>query len=502
MPFVSGGVSINRKFQACLVCGKNVSNPSQKICKHCKIRFNDYEIEALVGINEGKYNISLAKEMLKLRNEGMTLEDIADKFKDYLNVTPEIIDPLFRFLLKHEADDVLESYKKYLKGVKIKFCDVCGKEFIEPRKINGQTTCKPCRKKYKPTEIIVIRESKVGKYNKNTAIYAYNLRKMGLNNREIAEELKIPSNLVTPIIDLLLPKGYDESNKDPNLYNAKPKNICKYCGNEFSSKISTNDLFCSNCNRKYDYSDLLLFIGIKEGNYSFKLAVEIYKLQKSGLSDKDISEKLHIPEDLINKILNHFGFNGEQINQSTNIKNCSICGNLFVMAKGTSNQQYCPKCKEDFTTHQRIVLAGINEGKFNKKLAIQIKNLLQKGESKTSIAKKLKLSSTSVIDPIIEYLYEDKMPDVMKKNNSNCFNSSNNLLITACSNHQINVKLKGKISNDFATDFMKILPKINFKIKEITFKEKEDGLDFSVNFNVEDSSLEKFFTELINLGFE
>ena len=470
------------------------------------VRFNNFEREALAGINEGKFNLSLASEMLKLRNEGMRLEEIADKInslKGYPNITPEIIEPLFNFLLKHEAEDVLESYQEYLKGVKIKFCDVCGEEFVESKKVSGQTTCKTCRKKYKSTEIIVLKGYKKGKYNQNTAIYAYNLRKVGLNNKEIAEELKIPSNLVSSIIDLLLPEEYSKKNKDEVSVNNKPKNICNYCGNEFSPESSTNHLFCSKCNNKYDYLDLLLFIGIKEGKYSFKFATKIYKLQKDGSSEKDISEELHIPKELINKVLNFYGFNGKENDSSNNLNNCSVCGNLFVMPKGISNQQYCSSCKEKFRNNQLRVLVGIKEGIYNKNLAIKIKDLLEKGESKASIAKKLKLPGTSVIDPIIEYLYDDEMPDFMKnKNTLFSYHLSKNLVITNRSNNQTNIKLNGIVTNDFAIDFMNILPKIDLRIKKMIFKEKEDFIEFSVNFDIEDSHIEKFLSELIDIGFD
>ena len=469
------------------------------------IRFDSSERKALVGINEGKYTLNLAQEMLKFRNEGMKLEEIADKFNamgNYSNITPDIIDPLFNFLLKHEADDVLEYYQNYLNGIKIKYCEVCGEEFEEPKKVTGQTTCKTCRKKYTPAEIMVLKGYRTGKYNENIAMYAYSLREAGLNNRQIAEELNIPNNLVSPIIDLLLPDGFGktDNNGEDNLENNGPKNICKYCGNEFSTKNSENELFCSDCNRKYDYLDLLLFIGIKESNYSFKLATEMYKLRKNGSSDDDISEKLQVPKYLINKILKHFGFNEEGINSTNNLNNCSVCGSLFVIAKGTSNQQYCPNCKGKLKNNQLRVLAGINNGIYNKDLAIKIKNLLDKGESKTSIAKKLKLPSSSVIDPIIEFLYEEEIPDFMKKNNSLSSNLSKNLFITS-SNNQTNFKLKGMVSNEFAIDFMKILSKINFNINEIIFKEK-GKIEFSVNFDVEDSHLDKLFSELINIGFE
>ena len=514
-----GGVCISNKFTPCLVCGKNVSNPNQKYCKYCSIRFNTDERNALIGINEGKFNLSLANELLKLKNEGMQLEDIANKVNlldGYQNITPGIIDPIIRFLINHEADDVLESYQNYLKGVKIKFCEVCNEEFIEPKKVNGQKICKACRKKYTSVEIIVLKGIKEGKYNENTAINAYTYRKMGLSNKTISEKLKIPSNLVSPIIDLLLPERFGGKNRSmANVSNSKSKSknktdisklkhkkICKYCGDEFSTKNSSLNEFCSSCNRKYEEEDLLLFIGIKEGKYSFKLACEIFKLRKRGASDEVISEKVHVPKNLINKILNHFGFDGETINTSKNLANCSVCGNLFVMAKGISNQQYCPSCKEQFTSPQRIVLAGINKGIYNKKLAIRIKDLLDKGESKTNIMKKFKLSSTSVINPIIEYLYDDKLLEVMDKNSLTSSDSDNSLLITDCSGNQTNIQLKCTISNDFALNFLNTLSQINFSIKKITLKDKEGDIEFAGNFDVKDSYLDILFSELIDIGFE
>lgn len=503
----------------CLVCGKNVSNPNQKFCKYCSIRFNTDERNALIGINEGKFNLSLANELLKLKKEGMELENIANKvslLNDYPDISPELIDPIIRFLINHEADDTLESYQNFLKGVKIKFCEVCNEEFIEPKNVNGQTICKTCRKKYTPAEIMVLKGIKEGKYNQNTAINAYTYRKMGLTNKEIAKKLNISNNLVKPVIDLLLPVAFGGENKnrfnDSNkskpknknkyneLYKSKPKKFCKYCGKEFSPKSESNGLFCSDCNRKYDYSDLLLFIDIKEGKYSFKLASEIFKLQKNGYSNENIANKLHIPQDLIDKILNHYGFYGQEFTDS-NLINCSVCGNLFVKARGTSNQQYCPKCKEEFKSNERRVLAGINEGIYNKNLAIKIKTSLEKGESKASIIKRFKLPNTSVIDPIIKYLYDDEIPDFMN-NKLISPNLSKNFFITDCSDNKTNIILKGTISNEFAIDFMNSISKINLSIKEIIFKEKDRGIEFYANFDVEDSSLDKLFSELISLGFK
>ena len=436
----------------------------------------------------------------------MELRDIANKVNvsyDSLDITPELIDPIIKYLLNHEADDVLESYQRYLDGVKVKFCDVCGEKFVESKKVTGQTTCKTCRKKYKSTEIIVLKGYRTGKYNEKTAIYAYNLREAGLTNKEIAEELKIPNSLVTPIIDLLLPKEFDgeDNDKVDDFKGDIPKKICRYCGEKFSPESSSsNDIFCSDCNKKYDYLDLLLFIRIKEGKYSFKTATEIFKSRKSGVSDEVISEKLHIPKDLINPILKQFGFRGEEIDSSNNLNHCSVCGNLFVMVKGSSNQQYCLDCKRDYKNHQLRVLVGINEGIYTKNMAIKIHNLLERGESKSSIAKKFKIS-TAIIDPIVEYLYEDQMPDFMN-NFSITSNLRNNLLITSCSGNKTNFKLKGIIHNQLAVDFINILSKINLSIKEIIFKEKERGMEFSLNFDVEDSYLDTLFSELINIGFE
>ena len=145
-------------------------------------------------------------------------------------------------------------------------------------------------------------------------------------------------------------------------------------------------------------------------------------------------------------------------------------------------------------------MLSLNKGIYNKKLATKIKNRLDNGDSKAAIAKKFKIS-TSIIDHIIEYLYDEEMPDFM---NNSSINSklSDNLLITNCSDNQINFRLKGIISNEFAINFINIFSKINLTIKELIFKEKEDNIEFSVNFDVENIYLDKLFSELINIGFE
>ena len=51
------------------------------------------------------------------------------------------------------------------------------------------------------------------------------------------------------------------------------------------------------------------------------------------------------------------------------IKHCVVYGSKFRKQKGIT-QKYCSDCKEKYTPHELLVLIGINQGKYNKKMCL------------------------------------------------------------------------------------------------------------------------------------
>lgn len=429
------------QIKRCVVCGsefKKQKGSTQKYCPDCKEKYNSYQLLVLIGINQGKYNKKMANEIKELLDKGTPKTKIAKKYK---LEDPSLINPIIDFLyyndikpttisqkyfnsnLIHKND--LESSKQYNYSNKTakekefnkyrsykKKCLVCGQEFIEAKNSNGQKYCNTCKSKYKGTELIALAGIKKGKYNKQTAIKIYNLQKKKYSNKEIGKKLNIPSNLITPIIDLLLP----------------------------DNPSSTN-----------------------------------------------ISETTEKPK------------------QNNTAKNCPVCGNEFIQSKGTS-QKYCHDCIKKYDNNQRLVLIGINQGKYNKKTANQIKELLDQNNTKVDIAKKLKLSNPGLINPIMEFLYDESQGALNSKFiNINDLKSINldNYFIKIDYEYKANILFKKSISKENRESLFNCLVGNGVIINNMKFTENKNELfEVIADLDVDINYIEEIDMELNMLFFE
>lgn len=85
------------------------------------------------------------------------------------------------------------------------------------------------------------------------------------------------------------------------------------------------------------------------------------------------------------------------------MKTCPICDS------GVSNisKTYCDECTVKYNTGQRKALVGIRNCTYTKKMAREMKALLDKNITKTEVARLYDISSPSYIDPIIDFLLND-----------------------------------------------------------------------------------------------
>ena len=368
--------------------------------------------------------------MLKLRKEGKSNVAIARELKfPNPHTDAGLVVPIIKFLLNDEADDVLQSYNEYKinrrkqtnkTNKKLKVCLLCGKEFLEPKTVTGQKYCTDCKKKYKDTEIRVLLGVKEGKYNAYTATEVYRLKKMGLTNKEIGKRLDIPSALITPIIDLLLPDNLSVDSKE-------------------------------NVNKSKD-----------EGTKNFS--------------------------------------------------KCLVCGKEFIIPKGVSGKKYCEECNKKYDNNQRIVLAGINEGKYDRKLAIKLNDLINQGLPKTQAAKRLRLSSPGLVNPILEYLYYgDVEPvDINGSDNTNFIKMSDlgdfdleNYLIRTDFENKSNILIKGAIPAENRKTLFACLCGNGISVKEMSLKENsENSFDVAIDLDVDEDYVDSLIFELDILGFD
>ena len=439
--FLRGFLMYTEQIKHCVVCGSKFRKQkgiTQKYCSDCKEKYTPHELLVLIGINQGKYNKKMANEIKELLDKGTPKTKIAKKYE--LD-DPSLINPLIDFLYYKDIKPTtisqkyfnsnlinkndLESSKQYNYSNKIakekefnkyrpykKKCLVCGQEFIEAKNSNGQKYCNTCKSKYKGTELLALAGIKKGKYNEQTAIKIYNLQKENYSNKEIGKKLNIPDNLITPIIDLLLPDNTSSNN---------------------------------------------------------------------------ISE----PQ--------------EKLKKNNTAKNCPVCGNEFLQPKGTS-QKYCPDCIEKYNNYQQLVLIGINQGKYNKKTANQIKELLDQNNTKVDIAKKLNLSNPSLINPIMEFLYyESQGPLNSKYINSDDLNSINqdNYFIKIDYEDKANILFKKIISKENRESLFNCLVGNGVIINNMKFTENKNELfEVIADLDVDINYIEEIDMELNMLFLE
>ena len=481
--------------------------------------------------------------MLRLRKKGKSNVDIAKEVELSDPYTDSaLVVPLIKILLNDDAEDVLESYqnnkhirKKQMKNnlkkakinKKVKTCLLCDKEFIEPKNVSGQKYCPTCKSKYKDTEIRVLLGKKEGRYNVYTATEAYRLKKRGLTNKEIGNRLDIPSPLITSLIELLLPNNLDNgSNKDKkskpiidgddkgSKEDKKSKVITDEDGHKYCSicdkKIpnTSNSKYCGECNKKYTFWERVVKEGIKDGTYDKELATQINDLIEKGHNTEQIAKKLKLPTRLVVKPIHKFLYEAQ-----SNFKTCSVCGNKLIIPKGVTGKKYCDECVKKYDNNQRIVLTGINEGKYDRGFAIKLKGLLDEGLTKKKAAKKLKLHNPSLINPILEYLYYgDVKPigDTKGPDNSSLINEDdlssidlNNYLILTDNGNESNILLKGTISGKNRKPLFNCLSGNGINVNDMRFTKKEDKtFEVTIDLDVDRNYADILIFELKILGFE
>ena len=364
------------------------------------------------------------------------------------------------------------------------------------------------------------------------------LRKEGKSNVAIARELKFPNphtdaGLVVPIIKFLLNdeaddvlQSYNEykinRRKQTNKTNKKLK-VCLLCGKEFlEPKTVTGQKYCTDCKKKYKDTEIRVLLGVKEGKYNAYTATEVYRLKKMGLTNKEIGKRLDIPNTLITPIIDLLLPDNLQIpkeenskandDKSKNFSHCLICGKEFIMPKGVSGKKYCDVCQKKYDNSQKVVLAGINEGKYDRQLAIKLNDLLDQGLSKKQAAKRLRLSSPGFVNPILEYLYYgDVEPvDINGSDNTNFIKMSDlgdfdleNYLIRTDFENKSNILIKGAIPAENRKTLFACLCGNGISVKDMSLKENSDnGFDVAVDLDVDEDYVESLIFELNILGFD
>ena len=86
-----------------------------------------------------------------------------------------------------------------------------------------------------------------------------------------------------------------------------------------------------------------------------------------------------------------------------NLNSCPICGNLT----SNPNKTYCDSCVENYSSNERQALLGIKNGKYDKKMALEMQSLLDQDYKKSYIVNKYKLKNSGLIEPIIRFLLGD-----------------------------------------------------------------------------------------------
>ena len=363
------------------------------------------------------------------------------------------------------------------------------------------------------------------------------LRKEGKSNVAIAKELKFPhphsdAGLVVPIIKFLLNdeaddvlQSYNEykinSRKQKNTVNKKLK-ICLLCDKEFiEPKTVTGQKYCPDCKKKYKDTEIRVLLGVKEGKYTDYTATEVYRLKKKGLTNKEIGERLDIPNALVTPIIDLLLPDNLQVPKEENSKanddkskkfaHCLICGKEFIVPKGVSGKKYCDECQKKYDNSQKVVLAGINEGKFDRKLAIKLNDLLDQGLSKKQAAKRLRLSSPGLVNPILEYLYYgDVEPvDINGSDDNNLIKMSDlgdfdleKYLIRTDFENKSNILIKGVISAENRNNLFKCLSGNGISVKDMSLKENSDNsFDVAIDLDVDEDYVDSLIFELKLIGF-
>ena len=370
-------------------------------------------------------------------------------------------------------------------------------------------------------------------YTKTLARKMLKLRKEGKSNVAIAKKFKLnpfsDSGLVVPIIKFLLTdevedilESYNEhrsnAKKQSNIENSNTNEkikICLLCDKEFiEPKTVSGQKYCPDCKKKYKDTEIRTLVGVKEGKYDKQTAIEASRLKDQGFTNKEIGEMLNVPKPLITPIIDLFlteklSFDSKN-SKEDNIRNCLVCGKEI---KGSSSKKYCDECNKKYDNHQRIVLAGINEGKYDKGLAAKLYDLLNQGLTKKQAAKRLKLSNPSLINPILEYLYYDDVKPIdisQGAANTSFINKSDlgsldldNYFIRTDYDNGSNILVKGAIEKENRNTLFSFLAGKGINVKDMSLKENLDGsFELGIDLDVDEDYVDDLIFELNVLGIK
>lgn len=299
--------------------------------------------------------------------------------------------------------------------------------------------------------------------------------------------------------------------------------ICPVCG---SIVTNPNKTYCDSCISRFNTHERKALVGINKGQYKKTLARKMLKLRKKGKSNAAIAREVKLPNPSINSglvvpiikfllmdeandVLESFKNHVSNV-PNKRIKTCLVCGSEFIQEKGKT-QKYCRECNIKYDTYQKRVIIGINEGKYNKDLAIKIKAMLDEGVPKTVIGKKYNVVP-SLINTIIEYLYYDEFnPNSLKWPRNNSFIDKNDLkslnldsyLIKTESENEYNILIKGSISKENSYGLFKCLSGNGISVNDMSFsKKKENVFEVSIDLDVDKIYEDSLIFELKILGFE
>ena len=202
---------------------------------------------------------------------------------------------------------------------------------------------------------------------------------------------------------------------EPEFNDVKGLKPCPICGNLTSKP---NKTYCEECLKNYDTFERQALLGIKEGIYNKRMALEMQSLLDQGCKKTAIAKKFKLKNTgligpIIKFLLEDYDFPFEigedvslepEFNDVEDLKPCPICGNLT----SKPNKTYCEECLKNYTSMERQALLGIKNHKYSKNMALEMRSLLNKDFKKSYIAKKFKLKNTSLINPIIKFLLEDE----------------------------------------------------------------------------------------------
>ena len=408
-----------------------------------------------------------------------------------------------------------------------KICVICGKEFeIKGKFSSSQKYCDECKDKYNASERIVLQGIKKGTFNKEMAIKAKKLQEEGCPKTRIANKLKLKQgNLVEPLIKFFLGESKEEEHATQEEENIsistdigvksfndlhdenKIKRTCPICGAEL---FSPNRKYCEECVKKYDTYERRVIVGIKEGKYTKTMALKIKKLKDQNKTNRFIAEEVGIPDPytpvaggIIKAILKlYFTDEGENIRKSLEDGNeksdrityCQICGKQLPKGSYKYGRKYCHQCLRKYSVPERMVMARIKEGVYNEQTAIGIFNLKKEGYNNREIADILKLSSPTVIDPIIKFLLIDEYTDSNEEETSNEAMDSN-------SDNTSNVIFKGIVSESDYKNLFYELSLLNSNLNKFVCTARlDDSYDILIDFNISEEELSDVLNQFKKFG--